>query len=239
MNINKLLVSGFIGLVMIVCYGSVLNAMECSDDEGKSINSTEHETSGSISLNISRTESTNSISNPSRIEYDPENMWFDYQALFDQTKNWVLHYDFKMQELKTIPVQHTDFEQNTLAKKALFGDKVDNNIINDICEGFVPAIGDMIDKLFKYIQCEEDKYNNDDRQVMWYNFMFLLAIRVQFSYGNNAYYKKYAEIAEIYNNSNIIPSNIGREYTSLINDKQFYNVLLPLPVIFKNNEQIG
>ena len=57
-------------------------------------NSTEHQTSGSSSLNISRTESTSSISNPMRIEYDPKNMWFDYQALFDQTKNWVLHYDF-------------------------------------------------------------------------------------------------------------------------------------------------
>ena len=106
-------------------------------------NSTEHQTSGSSSLNISRTESTSSISNPMRIEYDPKNMWFDYQALFDQTKNWVLHYDFKIKEFEKIPVKHTDFEKNTLAKKALFGDKVDNKLINDICRGFVPAIGDI------------------------------------------------------------------------------------------------
>ena len=97
---------------------------------------TEDKTSGSSSLNISRTESTSSISNPMRIEYEPENMWFYYQALFDQIKNWVLHYDFKVKEFKTIPVQHTDFEKNTLAKKALFGDKIiDNTMLNDACTG--------------------------------------------------------------------------------------------------------
>ena len=112
--------------------------MEGSDNDDKSINSTEHQTPGSSNLNISRIESTNSISNPIRIEYDPEEMWLDYQSLFDQTKNWVLHYDFKLQEFKTIPVQHTDFEKNTLAKKALFGDEIDNELINDVCKGFVP-----------------------------------------------------------------------------------------------------
>ena len=73
-------------------------------------------------------------------------MWFDYQALFDQTKNWVLHYDlaFKIKEFETVPVQHTDFEKNTLAKKALLGDKIDDTLINDICNGFIPSIGDMI-----------------------------------------------------------------------------------------------
>ena len=39
------------------------------------------------SLNISRAGNTSSITNnhQMRIEYDPEHMWFDYQALFDQT----------------------------------------------------------------------------------------------------------------------------------------------------------
>ncbi len=93
--------------------------MEGSDDNCKSINSTEHQTSESSSLNLSKTESASSFMNnyPMRIEYDPEIMWFDYQALFDQTKNWVLHNDpiFKIKEFETIPVQHTDFEKKTLA----------------------------------------------------------------------------------------------------------------------------
>jgi len=45
------------------------------------MNNTEHQTAGSSSLHISRTESTSSAMSyhPKRIEYDPENMWFDYQ----------------------------------------------------------------------------------------------------------------------------------------------------------------
>ena len=108
--------------------------MEGSDDDCKSINSTEHQTSESSSLNLSRTESASNVMNhhPIRIEYEPESMWFDYQALFDQTKIWVLHNDpiFKIKEFETIPVQHIDFEKNTLAKEVLFGDKVHNTLIN-------------------------------------------------------------------------------------------------------------
>jgi len=46
------------------------------------MNITEIQTSGNSSVNISSTESTSSIINnhTMRIEYDPESMWFDYQA---------------------------------------------------------------------------------------------------------------------------------------------------------------
>ena len=80
-------------------------------------------------------------------------MWFDYQALFDQTKNWVLHYDFKIKEFETVQVQHTDFEQNILARKALLGEKIDDTLINDVCSGFVPTIGKVLVNLFEYIIC--------------------------------------------------------------------------------------
>ena len=161
--------------------------MEGSDNDGKSINS--------IKMNVN---------NQRRVEYDPENMWFDYQALFDQTKNWVLHYDFKIEEFKTIPVQHTDFEKNTLSKKVLFGDKVDNELINSVCNGFVPEIFNMVIKLFNYAQLEKYKGDREKIQKVWYNFLLLLAIKVQFTFGNNnGFYYKYVEIAGILNNSYI------------------------------------
>ena len=84
-----------------------------------------------------------------RIEYD--HIWFDYQALFDQKKKLVLPYDFKIKEFETIPVQHTDLEKNTFAKKALFEDKVNYNFINDICTGFAPTIIKALFNLFEYM----------------------------------------------------------------------------------------
>ena len=93
--------------------------MESSNDDCKSINSIEHQTSGSSSLNISRTDSTNSIGNhhPMRIEYDPESMWFDYQALFDKTRNCILGLN------DDIKVRHTDFKENQLARLVIFNQK--------------------------------------------------------------------------------------------------------------------
>ena len=191
---------------------------------------TEHKTSGSSSLNISRTESTSSISNPMRIEYEPENMWFYYQALFDQIKNWVLHYDFKVKGFKTIPVQHTDFEKNTLAKKALFGDKViDNTMLNDACTGSLPAISYIANQVITHIKEYSRDYSKDDYLNLLYNSKFLFAICVQFSWYNNImYYQKYLKLVDKFHTRNLIPNNIGKECKESFNSVQLSDVMLPI-----------
>ena len=112
---------------------NILNDMENNnnsnnEEDNKSMNDTDCEKSGNNILNISRNNSINNIrrdNNIRRVKYNPDKMWFYYQALFDQTKNWVLLYDlsFRTQDFLIIPVDHTDFETNNLAKKALFKDK--------------------------------------------------------------------------------------------------------------------
>ena len=44
-----------------------------------------------------------------RVEYDPEIMWFDYQSLFDKTRNAVLDIDCN------IEIKHTDFKYDECA----------------------------------------------------------------------------------------------------------------------------
>ena len=39
-----------------------------------------------------------------RVKYDPEIMWFDYQSLFDKTRNAVLDIDCNFE------IKHTDFK---------------------------------------------------------------------------------------------------------------------------------
>ena len=208
--------------------------MEGSDDNCKSINSTEHQTSESSSLNLSKTENANNVMNnhPMRVEYDPESMWFDYQALFDQTKIWVLHdYPKILEEVETIPVQHTDFEKNTLDKKALFGDYVDNHLIYAACIGSDPAIGELLSRSAEYLskygcECSQD---DDNYLTVFHNFKFLLAISAQFSYFDNcAYRKEYLILAGKYNNNNLVPDNIGGKYITSIDDSQLYKVLTPI-----------
>lgn len=216
---------------------NIPNAMENSnnsnnDEDNNSMNATDCETSGNSSLNISRNNSINNNrrdNNIRRIKYNPNKMWFDYQALFDQSKNWVLHYDlsFRTQEFLKIPVNHTIFETNNLARKALFKDKKNDELINDVCAGFPPAIGEILDNLSEYHDKFRDKISQEDYSTLLYNFKFLLAIRVQFSYGNNnGYYKLYSNIAGLLKKS--IPNLLGREFTLLIDDEQLYKIFLPI-----------
>ena len=44
-----------------------------------------------------------------RVEYDPEIMWFDYQSLFDKTRNTVLDIDCN------IEIKHIDFKDDECA----------------------------------------------------------------------------------------------------------------------------
>ena len=61
-----------------------------------------------------------------RIEYDSENMWFDYQALFDKTRNRILGLN------DDIKVRHTDFKENQLARLNLFREDSEHfDIINE------------------------------------------------------------------------------------------------------------
>ena len=166
---------------------------------------------------------------PMTIEYDPESMWFDYQALFDQTKIWVLYNEpiFQIKKYETIPVQHTDFEKNTLAKK-VFGDKVNNTQINDACNGFYPAISSILAGSTEYLAKHGSECSQDDYLLLIYNFKFLLAICVQFSYDDSEYRKEYLRFAGE-NPKNIpVPDNIGIEYISSIDDTQLYKVIMPI-----------
>ena len=216
---------------------NIPNAMENNnnsnnDEDNNSMNATDCETSGNSSLNISRNNSINNNrrdNNIRRVKYNPDKMWFDYQALFDQSKNWVLHYDlnFRTQEFLKIPVNHTNFETNNLARKALFKDKKNDELINDVCAGFPPAIGEILNNLSEYHDKFRDNISQEDYSTLLYNFKFLLAIRVQFSYGNNnGYYKLYSNIAGLLKKS--IPNLLGREFTLLIDDEQLYKIFLPI-----------
>ena len=140
--------------------------MKDSKDDCKSINITEHKKSGRSTLNIIRTWRTSS-NDPVRVEYNPDYMWFDYQALFDQTKIWVLHHELKIKEFVKVLVQHTDFEKNDLVKKILFKNYIDNTLINDICSLIFLEMQKVLKILIKHLDGHAKDYNNDDYTVLF------------------------------------------------------------------------
>ena len=57
-------------------------------------------------------------------------MWFDYQALFDKTRNKILG------KTDNIKVKHVDFSENTNSRKEVFSDnEIDTNMSHKALDG--------------------------------------------------------------------------------------------------------
>ena len=60
-----------------------------------------------------------------KVKYNPDIMWFDYQALFDKTRNKVFG------KTDNIEVKHVDFTKNTIARNGVFDSyEIDTNMLN-------------------------------------------------------------------------------------------------------------
>ena len=60
-----------------------------------------------------------------KVKYNPDIMWFNYQALFDKTRNKVFG------KTDNIEVKHVDFTKNTIARNGVFDSyEIDTNMLN-------------------------------------------------------------------------------------------------------------
>ena len=76
-----------------------------------------------------------------RVEYDPEIMWFDYQSLFDKTRNTVLDIDCN------IEIKHTDFKYDECAANAT-GIKKNSELLQSILSGSIDSVCEVVNKIF-------------------------------------------------------------------------------------------
>ena len=144
---NKNFVSKFMALVMLGYCCSIANTMD-SDD----INSTEKQTSVSGSI-----LSVNNMNDGSRVEYEPDKMWFDYQALFDKTKSVVLEQNID------IEVKHTAFHHDDLARNAT-GIKNNNSyVLKEVLLG-------NIDKQCEVLKNMNHYYENGSYGDVFYDY---------------------------------------------------------------------
>ena len=143
------------------------------------------------------------LNNNPRVEYNPDEMWFDYQALFDKTKLAILGID------NDIEVKHTDFSENDIARTALFRDSEYKSALSKILNGNINAQSDaMYDLLLSYAssQCGE----------MFLNYKYLIGIVASLSsnkYANEEYREYSRYIPEDLNNRAIL----GKNYRNIVN----------------------
>ena len=148
MNTNMMFVKGVVAVIMMSSNCSNVFASsnssktvkdnECQTVIGYIIN-TDSETlndncikeSSSIREGISNKDNTNNMDDniSKKVPYDNK-MWFDYQSLFEQRRNFVLQNIFGIDVNSPREIRHVSFENNNLARDALLGSSTDDNIIS-------------------------------------------------------------------------------------------------------------
>ena len=135
------------------------------------------------------------------IEYNPNIMWFDYQALYENRRNFVIKNFLGKSTYKFEDnIKHPDFNNNSLAKKSIMNGNLDNNI-----------------------NYQTNKNNINNYYVLQYNYRCLLAIIVQFSGVREKIYRK-----EYCNLAKYIPKEFYMQNEDDIYKVQFHNIVQPL-----------
>ena len=112
------------------------------------------------------------------VEYEPDKMWFDYQALFEKTKNVVSGKPISLN------VKHTNFDKNKIAKHSLFNTDVSYQaslagIINGDFDSFITALCNCSKYVNKEIFEEESKsLSKKSLVIINLNYRYILAISV-------------------------------------------------------------
>ena len=165
------------------------------------------------------------------IEYNPDIMWFDYQALYENRRNFVIKNFLGKSTYKFEDnIKHPDFNNNSLAKESIMNGNLDNNTINNALIGEYVALTEIIENLKKSINkykndinYQTNKNNINNYYVLQYNYRCLLAIIVQFAgLREKTYRKEYCNLAKY------ITKEFYMQNEDDIYKVQFHNIVQPL-----------
>ena len=164
----------------------------------------------------SKIDNINTINEEKKVIYEPDKMWFDYQSLFDKTRNVILEKD---DEIKV----ENNVDKNELAKKVLSFE--DNYfIIGKALDGKTWAQSRIMDCFEKYAEQNysrnEEVTNDKNYKEIEYNYRHLLGIVASLAQiGNEIAKKRYFALLKY------IP--IDFYYCDILNIN-YFNIMHPI-----------
>ncbi len=166
--------------------------------------------------------------NCKEITYNPDIMWFDYPALFEQRRKFVLHnFLGNVKQYDKCKIKHINLRSPSLAKDAIINGGVDINTIDSALNGDYSSLTNILENIRKYMRsfrCDSNDYSmNNNSNILQYNYRCLLAIVVQFSGVREKRYRN--EYCNLVQN---IPSNFYMQNEYAINKVQFDTIVQPL-----------
>ena len=166
-----------------------------------------------------------------KVQYNPEKMWFDYQALFDKTRNKILG------KTDNIKVKYTDFDKNIIAKQAVFNsDKIDMNMLSKALDGDLNTQFEISNRLYMYSTNDTISFN--DQEIVYINYLYLLTIQIALDEYDFHIYNRYLghvdyDFLPTYFQKNALQNKNNK----LIENMNFYAITRPvMGSIFFNRE---
>ena len=165
-----------------------------------------------------------------KVKYNPDIMWFDYQALFDKTRNKVFG------KTDNIEVKHVDFTKNTIARNGVFDSyEIDTNMLNKALEGDLKSQINMVNNIWKgylkSIDNDNDDNNNekDLRRLLNINRLYLITVNIALDKYDERTFGYYLELAE----SDFVPTyfasdSLESKNNELIKNMNFYDITRPV-----------
>ena len=127
----------------------------------------------------------NSENNKGTVKYNPNEMWFDYQALFDNTKNTML----EKSDTKTNYVRHTNFNANKIALHALFNsDEFNDGLLDSAMSGNIFSQYMLLDHFTDYVRgiySYDELESLSDEQLRLVGLNYNWFIEILLSLGDN------------------------------------------------------
>lgn len=156
------------------------------------------------------------------VKYNPDMMWFDYQALFDKTRNKVLG---KTDDIK---VKHTDFAKNFIARNGVFsGNEINTNMLNKALDGDLDSQNEISYSLWKYSNNDMISYN--DQETVYINHLYLLTIQIALGKYNTPDYFHYLEhVNHDYLPTYFDSNSLQNKTSKLIENMNFYAITRPV-----------
>ncbi|MBR1944286.1 MAG: hypothetical protein IJ848_02315 [Alphaproteobacteria bacterium] len=136
-----------------------------------------------------------------KVKYSPFTMWFDYQSLFEKTRNTVL-------EIKDdIKVEHTEFSENDVAREALFGNSDYENTLNKILCGDIETQQQVMSNLFSAYCRNKNKFSGSFMLNNYYYLLGVIAALSKNEFVRNKYIEHAISIPNDFYECNILKIN--------------------------------
>ena len=159
-----------------------------------------------------------------KVKYNPDIMWFDYQALFDKTRNKVFG------KTDNIEVKHVDFTKNTIARNGVFeSDEIVTNMLNKALEGDLKNQINMVNNIWKCYLKSIDNDQEDLRRLLNINRLYLITVNIALDKYDERTFGYYLELAE----SDFVPTyfasdSLESKNNELIKNMNFHDITRPV-----------